>query len=505
MNMNTTEKLTKQLNELERSLYVFHHLSSLVELDATTAAPQDTTVGRSAVAEYLSNENYKAFASEETGELLNALMEKKADLSAREARQAEVLKRDYDQMKAIPQDEYVAYDVLISEAQNAWVKAKRENDFASFAPYLERIIESQLRFVGYRDPQHLRKPYDVLLEDYEYGLTTEFLDAFFDELKKTIVPLVHQISEKGWQPRADFLHQKASIEKQRELSDFLMKVLTIDRNHCSIGETEHPFTLEFNKDDVRITTHYHLTEVMSSFYSVMHEGGHALYELHTGDDLRFTSLASGASSSIHESISRFFENIIGRSREFCAFILPKMKELFPAQFADVSAEEFYQAVNIAQPSLIRTEADELTYSLHVMVRYELEKGLISGDIAVKDLPRLWNEKMQEYLGVEVPNDTSGVLQDSHWGSGYFGYFPTYALGNAYGAQMHERMKQDFNTAECCERGDLAPVVSWLEEKVFRYGRMMDPVPLFEKYCGAKFTPEPYCRYLKEKYSGIYGL
>ena len=326
--MNTTENLTKQLNELERALYVYHHLSALVELDATTAAPQDTTVGRSAVMEYLSNEEYKTFASSATGDLLNVLMSAQAELSGQEARQAEVLKRDYDQMKAIPQDEYVAYDVLISEAQNAWVKAKRENDFASFAPYLEKIIESQLRFVGYRDPQHTRKPYDVLLENYEYGLTTDFLDNFFAELKKTIVPLVHQISEKGWQPRSDFLHQEASIEKQRELSDYLMQVLTIDRNHCSIGETEHPFTLEFNKDDVRITTHYHLNEVMSSFYSVMHEGGHALYELHTGDELRFTSLASGASSSIHESISRFFENIIGRSKGFCAFILQKLKELF---------------------------------------------------------------------------------------------------------------------------------------------------------------------------------
>ena len=503
--MKTTEKLTKELNELERSLYVFHHLSSLVELDARTAAPQDTTVGRSAVMEYLSNENYKTFASAQTGELLNELISDKTKLSAREARQAEVLKREYDKMQAIPQDEYVAYDVLISEAQNAWVKAKRENDFASFAPYLEKIIKSQLRFVDYRDPEHERKPYDVLLEDYEFGLTTEFLDAFFDELKKTIVPLVHKISEKGWQPRSDFLHQEASIEKQRELSDYLMQVLTIDRNHCSIGETEHPFTLEFNKDDVRITTHYHLNEVMSSFYSVMHEGGHALYELHTGDELRFTSLASGASSSIHESISRFFENIVGRSKGFCAFILPKMKELFLEQFADVSAEEFYQAVNIAQPSLIRIEADELTYSLHVMVRYELEKGLISGEIAVKDLPRLWNEKMKEYLGVDVPNDTKGVLQDSHWGSGSFGYFPTYALGNAYGAQMVERMKQDIDTEGYCEKGNLAPIVSWLEEKVFRYGRMMDPMPLFEQYCGAKFTPAFYCHYLKEKYSEIYGL
>ena len=339
--MQNTEELVRQLDELERSLYVFHHLSALVELDANTAAPHDTTVGRSAVMEYLSREQYSAFASEKTGELLRALSERKAELSARDARRVEYLKRDYDHMKAIPQDEYVAYDVLVSEAQNVWVKAKQENDFASFAPYLEKIVASQLRFIEYRDPEHKKKPYEVLLDDYEYGLTEDFLDNFFAEIKKTIVPLVHQITEHGRQPRTYFLHQEAPIEKQRELSDYLMDVLTIDRNHCAITETEHPFTLEFNKDDVRITTHYHLNEVMSSFYSVMHEGGHALYELHTGDDLRFTALASGASSSIHESISRFFENIIGRSRGFCDFILPKMKELFPEQFKDVVPYEFY--------------------------------------------------------------------------------------------------------------------------------------------------------------------
>jgi len=503
--MNTAEELTGKLNELESSLYIFHHLSSLLELDATTAAPPDTTRGTGKVTEFLSKEEYSKFASEETGQLLSDILAKSAELPAQTVRQAEFLKREYDQSKAIPQDEYVEYDVLISEAQNAWVKAKRENNFEAFAPYLEKIVSCQKHFIDLWDPDHIRKPYDVLLDHYEYGLTSDFLDSFFDEVKRTIVPLLHAITEKGWQPRSDFLFRDAPLEKQRELSDYLMQVLTIDRNHCNIAETEHPFTLHFNKDDVRITTHYHIDEVMSSFYSVMHEGGHALYELHTGDELRFTSLASGASSSIHESISRFFENIIGRSKEFCSFILPKLQELFPDQFADVSPDEFYRAVNIAQPSLIRTEADELTYCLHVMVRYELEKGLFNGDTAVKDLPAAWNLKMKEYLGIDVPNDTKGVLQDSHWGSGYFGYFPTYALGNAYGAQISEKMKQDVDTADCCSRGDLAPIVNWLEEKLFRYGCLLDPVPLFEQVCGAKFTPVPYTQYLKKKYSEIYGI
>ena len=503
--MTSVDELIRKLDALERSLYVFGHLSSLVELDATTAAPQDTAEGRSVVMEYLSNEEYAAFAGKQTGQLLNELFERKAELSGKDARRVELLKREYDRMKAIPQEEYVKYDVLISESQNVWIKAKRENDFESFAPYLEKIIDAKLRFINYWDPRHLHKPYDVLLEDYEYGLTTDTLDKFFAEIKKTIVPMVRAITEKGWQPESGFLTGDFPLEKQRALSDLLMDVLTIDRDHCGIGETEHPFTLHFNRDDVRITTHYHADDAMSSFYSVMHEGGHALYELNTGDDLRWTCLASGASSSIHESISRFFENRAGRSRGFCDFILPKLKELFPEQLKNVSDEAFYAAVNTARPSLIRTESDELTYCLHVMVRYEIEKGLINHEIHVRDLPRIWNEKMKEYLGVDVPDDTHGVLQDSHWSTGYFGYFPTYALGNAYGAQMAGRMSQDVDMDACFAKGDLKPVVDWLTENVFRYGRLMDPIPLFEQYCGAKFTTEPYCRYLKEKFGEIYGL
>ena len=244
---------------------------------------------------------------------------------------------------------------------------------------------------------------------------------------------------------------------------------------------------------------------MSSFYSVMHEGGHALYELHTGDELRFTSLGGGASSGVHESISRFFENIIGRSRGYCDFVFPKMRELFPEQFEGVTPEMFDQGVNLSQPSLIRIHSDELTYSLHIMVRYEIEKALINREITVRDLPRVWGEKMKEYLGIDVPDDTRGVLQDSHWGSGSFGYFPTYALGNAYGAQMAERMKQDIDLDGCCAKGDLKPVVDWLTEHIYKYGAMLTPAEILQSACGAEFNPMYYVNYLKDKYTKLYNL
>ncbi len=503
--MTSIEELIKQLDELERKLYVFYHLVNVLELDADTAAPQDTAEGRMIVTEYLSNEKYKAFASKATGDLLRELNERKAELPARSARQAEFLLREYDQMKAIPQEEFVAYNVLLSDSGTAWIKCKRENDFAGFEPYLEKIFNTLPKFVNYWDPQHTKKAYDVLLNQYDYGMTSDFLDKFFAALKKEIVPLVKQIADKGWQPRDDFMHRYASVEKQRELSDYLMNVMTIDRSHCGIAETEHPFTLNFNKDDVRITTHYYTNDVMSSFYSVMHEGGHALYELHTGDDLRWTSLAAGASCAIHESQSRFFENIIGRSKGWCHFIFPKMQELFPENFADVTADEFYAAANRSEPSLIRIESDELTYCLHIMVRYEIEKALINHEIRVSDLPQVWNAKMKEYLGVDVPDDTHGVLQDSHWSQGNVGYFPSYALGNAFGAQIAARMKKDLDLDACTANGDLAPVVNWLTDHLFKYGCMLDPMPLLEQVCGEPFTPDYYIQYLKEKFSAIYGL
>lgn len=493
------------LERLERSLYVFHHLSDLVELDAMTAAPANSSGGRSYVMEYISSEKYKRFISRETGELLRELMARKSELPARAVRQTEYLTREFDRMKAIPGEAYVAYQKLISEAQSVWVKAKQQNVFDAFAPYLEKIFDTQMRFIDYWDPRHNHKPYDVLLNQYEYGLTSDMLDKFFARLREEIIPLLNAIREKGRQPESGFLNKEYPLSGQRILSEKLIQILTLDRGHCAIAETEHPFTQNFNKDDVRITTHYYPNAPMSSLFSVMHEGGHALYESNTDDDLRWTSLAFGASYSIHESISRFFENIVGRSKGFCSFILPVLQEIFPEQLSGVTADRFYHAVNEVTPSLIRIESDELTYCLHIMVRYEIEKELINRTIHVADLPEIWNAKMKEYLGVDVPDDTRGVLQDSHWSGGLLGYFPTYALGNAYGAQMAERMKQDVDLDGCCARGELKPVVDWLTEHVFRFGCMMDPIPLFEQYCGAKFTPEPYCRYLKEKYNAIYGL
>ena len=275
--------------------------------------------------------------------------------------------------------------------------------------------------------------------------------------------------------------------------------------YCTLGETEHPFTDSTNKWDVRITTHYHEEDPFTSMYSVIHEGGHALYELDVRDDLQFTCLAGGVTMGIHESQSRFYENIIGRSRAFCTPLLKILKDVFPEQTGFLTEEELYSAINLSKPSLIRTDADELTYPLHVMIRYEIEKAMISGDLAVKDIPGEWNRLYREVLGVEVPDDRRGCLQDSHWSFGGMGYFPSYALGSAYGAQMLREMEKTVDVWGTVARGDLSPVTAWLTEKIHQYGTLKKPQDLLPAAMGGPLDPAVYTGYLKKKYSELYGL
>lgn len=490
-----------ELSLLQKKMHALQHAEGMIYLDSVTVAPEDTAVGRGVTLGILSSINYEIFVNPQTEKLLKFLGEHKDELTPQQAREVEVLTREYEKTSKIPQDEYVEFQVLINEAQNVWHKAKRENNFPIFAPYIEKIVMTLKKFASYYKPEE--HPYNVWLDMYEQGLTIDKLDVFFNRLKETIVPLLHRIQTEAAQVDDSFLHQEFPIEQQRLLSDYLMEVMCIDRKHCGIGETEHPFMINFNKNDVRITTKYHLDDMTKSMYSVIHEGGHALYELHTGDELMYTCLSDGASMSMHESQSRLFENIIGRSEAFINLIFPKLKELFPKQFENVDAHQFYLAVNKVQPSLIRIDADELTYCLHIMVRYEIEKMLFEDSIDVNDLPKIWAGLMKEYLGVEVPDDTRGILQDSHWSSGSMGYFPSYALGSAYSAQIMHRIKQDMDLEKVIVSGNLKPIVDWLEEHIFKYGSLLDPNELLQQCCGEPFDPKYYTDYLVNKFIKIY--
>ena len=490
----------QKFRALQREIHAHAHVLNLLYLDAVTAAPSDTAAERGETLAYFTKKQYELTAGDATKELIASLCASRENLTEREARELDVFRESLDYISSIPCEEYIEYQKLLNDSESVWHRAKNENDFASFAPYLEKIVASVKRFANYYKPDC--DPYDVCLDQYEAGLTKKTADAFFSALREKIVPLIAEISQKP-QPDNSFLFKSYPIELQRRFSDALMQTLTLDRAHCAIAETEHPFTLEFNRNDVRITTHYHEDNLASSMYSVIHEGGHALYELGSGEEYEYTCLAGGVSMGIHESQSRLFENVIGRSREFISSIYPTLLSLFPTQLSGVTPDAFYRAVNRAEPSLVRTEADELTYPLHVMVRYELEKSLMDGSLSVSDLPSAWNDKMQQYLGISVPDDTRGVLQDSHWSGGMIGYFPSYALGSAYSAQIMEKMQSELNVPELLAKGDLKPITAWLGDRLFRHGKRYTPSALLESVTGAPFDPSYYVGYLTKKLRDVY--
>ena len=502
MKYETIEQAVAELKNLQQTQAAYHHAMGVLYLDATTAAPSDTWEGRGKTMEILSKVVYDLTAKPENKELFDFLLENRNQLDAQTLRETEVMKKSFDQMFKIPAEEYVAYSVLMNDAQAVWHKAKNDDNFTSFAPYLEKIVNFNKKFAGYYDAS--KAPYDALLNEYEEGIDMVTLDAFFAQLRSVIVPLIGKVQQA--QPIEDgFLFKHYPVEIQRVFSDYLMEVMGMDRSHCGIAETEHPYTTGFNNKDIRITTHYHEDNLVSSMFSVIREGGHALYELGADDCYNYSALSGGVSMGIHESQSRFYENIIGRSEAFVHAIFPKVKELFPQQLEGVDETMFYRAINKAEPSLIRTEADELTYALHVMVRYEIEKQLIGGTLEVKDVPAEWKRLYKEYLGVDVPNDREGCLQDSHWSGGSIGYFPSYALGSAYGVQMLHKMQEDLGDIYAdVAKGDLSKVTAWLKDKIHRHASFKKPTALFEEVCG-KFDAKFYTDYLTEKYTKLYNL
>lgn len=497
--MKEPSETMQAIRRIEKRLFAYNYAIALIQTDEETVAPAESGEGRGEALETLAGDVYAQIAGSELPILLDAA--EKEPLDETEAAEIRELRRQNDQYAKVPAGEYAAAQRLFHDSRTAWHKAKAAGDFSLFAPYLERCVETRRRWAGYFAPG--RDLYETWLDQYQPGLTVAQADRFFATVRSTVVPLLRELQEKGTPPRTDFLAGPWDVEKQKQLSAYVMEVMGLTNAHCVLGETEHPFTQQLYDGDVRITTHYYQQDVTSSLFSVIHEGGHALYELHVSPALRYTVLAEGSCIGIHESQSRLFENYVGRSREFLSFLWPKLNELFPEKLRGVSAEEFYRAVNRVAPSLIRTEADEMTYPLHVLVRYELEKQLFAGTLAVRDLPAAWNRLYREYLGVIVPDDAHGVLQDVHWSQGDFGYFPGYALGTAYAAQMVAAMRGHLDFAACCRSGDLAPVVRWQTERLWQYGKSRTPDELIRSDCGGKFDPQCFAAYLERKYREIY--
>lgn len=492
------------LDALERTLFSLRYaIDEIGSLGPVIDPPKATAERGEALAE-LERARVEALCDPAVGDVLERLAAVPELLSETQRAQIRVLARDRDALVRVPADEQAAFSRLTCEAEDVWRRAKSVGDWEAFAPYLDRIVEARLRMAAARDAS--RDPYDIWLDEYEPGCDAAFYDRFFSQVKDCVVPLLADCMASRSKPGRACVEGRFDEGRQLDLARDLVALEGVDEKALWLGRTEHPFTGGPSTGFVLIASHAYEDDVLSNVFSMLHEGGHALYEQGVDPAYRFTSLRGGTSMGMHEAQSRFFENLVGRSEAFAPTLLAALVRRFPGQFGRVTPRQLYLAENCAEPGLVRTEADELTYPLHILVRYEIERLLFSGEAAAADVPRLWAEKYRAYLGVEVPDHARGALQDTHWAGGDFGYFPTYALGSAYGAQLKHAMVAggvDFDGA--CAAGDLAPIRAWLGEKIWRWGRSKDSAELIRDACGEPFSPAYYTDYLTEKFSAIYRL
>ena len=444
--------------------------------------------------------------SQDMGQFLEALTapEVQEQLSAETRAAVRERKNEYTKFKQIPSELYKEFIIHSSDAHDIWEEARRTNNFSHYQPALEKMVDYMRKFVEYYGYEG--HPYNALLDSYEPGLTVEKLDPLFADLRQKTIQLLERIQKSPHQPNKEIFNQHFDVNQQREFSLFVLPQLGYDMDAGRLDVSAHPFAMGVNPGDVRITTRYMEDDMRSAIFGTIHECGHALYEQGVNPEYTGTVLASGTSMGIHESQSRFLENIVGRSFEFWTYFYDDLKRFFPEQFDTVPLEDFCRAINVVEPSYIRVEADELTYNLHIMIRYEIEKGLIGGEFEVKDLPQIWNEKMQEYLGVTPPTDALGVLQDVHWSFGGFGYFPSYSLGNLYSAQFAKTMKEQIpNFDETIKKGNFKPIREWLRENIHQYGKLYTPDELVRRVTGEELNASYLVEYLEQKYTKVYQL
>lgn len=478
--------------------------AGLVGWDQETMMPEKGTEARAEQEAALSGVIHEKIIDPKLGEMLRKLASESATLTEDERVCVREWLRDHEKSAKLPADLVRELSRVASLSYNAWVKARKESDFELYAPWLEKTLELKRRqadAVGYKNI-----PYDALLDDYEPYMTAEELDPIVNEARKKLVPIVQAICDSKVKIDGGVLTRRYPEAKQEELGRELLVALGLDMKAARLDRSVHPFCAGIAPGDVRITTRYDEKFLPESLYGVIHECGHALYD--QGLDVKHlnTPLSEPVSLGIHESQSRLWEKIIGQSREFVSFVYPKLKKRFASQLKGFGPEKFYLAINRVEPSLIRTEADEVTYNLHVALRYELEKALIAGEIKVNDLPGIWNDKMEEYLGVRPSNDAEGVLQDIHWPHGSFGYFPTYLLGNIYAAQQWATIcKKISGVKSKIARGDFAPILKWLNENIHRHGRRYTPVELIRVATGESPDAKYFIGYLKSKYGEIYKI
>jgi carboxypeptidase Taq len=484
--------------------------AGLLGWDQRTIMPAKGTAVRAERLATLAGLAHEIFTSDETGDLLDKTESHVGSLpeDAFEASLWRIVKRDYDKQKRIPTQLSEDLQRAANLGYEAWHVSRAESDYSQFQDALQRNIDLNKQVVSiHREAMSgVEDDYDILLDDYEPGMKTSDITRVFDRLKEATKPLVQQIAESGISGRDELVHGQFATAKQDALVRTVVQQLGFADDAWRLDVTAHPFASSMATSDIRITTKFEEDYFNPSFFGTMHEFGHGLYERQVSPELERTPLASGASMMWHESQSRMWENLVGRGRPFWTWALPKVQEVFPEQFGNASADEMYAAVNAMGPSLIRIEADELTYNLHIILRFELERDLFSGSVTPQDLPEAWNTKISDYFSIDVPNDAQGVLQDVHWGSGSFGYFPTYALGNVLSAMLWEKIiAGNTGLLDDFEKGDFSGLRTWLGENIHQYGSKYMPMDLLDKVLGVRqLNAEPLVNYLTAKVNDLYG-
>ena len=486
-----------EISDLDRA-------AALLGWDQQTYMPPGGAAARAEQLATLQKTAHTWFIADEIGALLEALRGAGWDYDSDEASLVRVASRDYAKARKVPSELVAEFARTTALAYEAWVKARQASDFALFRPHLEKIVELNVRLaeaLGYQE-----RIYDPLLDQYEPEMKTAQVAAIFDSLKAELVPFVEAIAGRAGRVDRSVLYKTYDEQKQLEFGLGVIKDFGFDFTRGRQDKSVHPFTTAFSIRDVRLTTRVDTNYLPMALFGTLHECGHGLYEQGISPALERTSLDDGASLGIHESQSRMWENLVGRSREFWAHYFPRLQAVFPDQLAGVDAEGFYQAANYVEPSFIRVEADEVTYNLHIMVRFELENDMLEGKVKIVDLPEAWNAKMKTYLGVVPPDDAQGVLQDIHWSGGTIGYFPTYSLGNLVAVQLFDQAKADIPALPTqIAAGQFGDLLSWLRQNVHRHGRKYTPAELVKRVTGGDLTAANYVAYIKTKFSDIYGL
>lgn len=477
--------------------------AAVLSWDQETFMPDGGAAARAQQISTLKTMAHERFVTDEMGVLLDKAETAVAsgNASDKAVDLVRVVRRDYDRARKLPSDLVRALSQAASEGQTAWKQARANDNFDHFAPHLERLVDLTIQKAEALGYEHER--YDVLLDEYEPGLpTAEVVDTFSD-LREQLVPLVDAIADQP-APDTSMLHGTFPVDQQKAFGEQVIADFGYDFDCGRQDISAHPFTTSFGIRDVRLTTRFDEQFLPSGLFSTLHEAGHGLYEQGISPDLARTPLAEGASLGIHESQSRFYENVVGRSRPFWQHYYPALQDTFSDALGSVSLDTFYRAINRVEPSLIRVEADEVTYNLHIMLRFELERALVQEDLAVQDLPAAWNDRMDEYLGITPDSDANGVLQDVHWSFGAIGYFPTYALGTLMSAQIEEAVRQDLPDFDAqIAEGEFAPVLDWLRTHIHQHGRRLDAPDLLEQATGQSLQADAWLQSMRTKYGAIY--